>query len=139
MHLTKDTTLSQLRFVQETGASFFSAKELFLMGGWVSHPPRSLWKNIVLPLWIAEKARQEIGTVTFVNSAFRTPDYNASVGGGKKSEHLRFGALDLSNPAYQDDFTAFILKLRRDGKFKGGVGVYRDFVHIDCRGYNADW
>ena len=23
--------------------------------------------------------------------------------------------------------------------FEGGVGVYRGFIHIDTRGYKADW
>ena len=29
--------------------------------------------------------------------------------------------------------------LRSKRKFSGGIGTYNSFVHIDTRGYNADW
>jgi hypothetical protein len=29
--------------------------------------------------------------------------------------------------------------MRKEGVFKGGVGRYPGFTHIDTRGSNADW
>jgi hypothetical protein len=29
--------------------------------------------------------------------------------------------------------------MRREGIFKGGLGKYKTFVHVDVRGKNADW
>ncbi len=29
--------------------------------------------------------------------------------------------------------------IRSEGKFRGGVGLYPEFVHVDTRGRNADW
>ena len=30
-------------------------------------------------------------------------------------------------------------ELRKLGLFRGGVGGYRNFTHIDARGFNVDW
>ena len=29
--------------------------------------------------------------------------------------------------------------MRADKLFQGGIGLYANFVHIDTRGWNADW
>jgi len=28
---------------------------------------------------------------------------------------------------------------RTRGEFKGGIGIYRSFIHVDTRGENASW
>ena len=30
-------------------------------------------------------------------------------------------------------------KIRSDGVFRGGIGTYNTFVHVDTRGENANW
>jgi lysozyme len=34
---------------------------------------------------------------------------------------------------------AIAQQLRGEGLFSGGIGLYGSFVHVDVRGYNADW
>jgi len=34
---------------------------------------------------------------------------------------------------------AILRQLRNDSMFQGGIGLYANFVHVDTRGWNADW
>ncbi|MCI0600869.1 MAG: D-Ala-D-Ala carboxypeptidase family metallohydrolase [Beijerinckiaceae bacterium] len=106
-------------------------------------PPRKLWPN-VLPLaklLAAFKARMGNKRITF-NSVYRSPDYNKSLrGSAKKSQHMQFRAADIvvHGAGGPSDWALELKRMRSQGEFKGGIGIYRSFVHVDTRGVIADW
>ena len=75
-----------------------------------------------------------------VASAYRSPAYNRRCSGAKSSSwHLQNFALDLKFQASPGTVARAARSVRAKGVFKGGIGRYPSFVHIDTRGKNADW
>ena len=60
-------------------------------------------------------------------------------GAKPRSYHQQNVALDLMFKTSQSRVARVARELRDNGAFKGGVGRYNIFTHIDTRGYNADW
>ena len=93
-----------------------------------------------------EPLRAKFGPVT-IHSGFRTKSYNAKVGGASKSFHIytihdgNDQAADVScrrgTPREWHAFMAGIRRRKRNGR--GGLGLYRTFVHVDIRDNKADW
>ena len=81
-----------------------------------------------------ERIRTGCGNVPIVVlSAYRTPAYNAKVGGAPKSQHLQGRALDLYPPV---GFTpeTFHQRIRDlDLPVLRGLGLYKWGVHVDIR------
>jgi hypothetical protein len=104
-------------------------------------PPRELWGNMVPTLYVADALAGELGEeAAEVVSAYRSEDYNAQCpGAARNSQHRRNGALDLMFRAKPSRVAAAARSLRGQGLFRGGVGLYPAFTHIDTRGENADW
>jgi len=104
-------------------------------------PPRKLWTNLIPTLTVAEMIAQRLEEeVLRVVSAYRTPAYNAMCpGSAKNSQHLQNNALDLVFKSSPKKVAEVARELRSLGKFRGGVGVYASFIHIDTRGHNSDW
>lgn len=127
----------------------FNWKELLFKGA--SHarfksnadPDPSLYPNVVPLVNLLEKIRQEVGAPVRLLSIYRSPDYNRDVGGAASSRHMQFDAADFevlgSGAGNSDRWYKIAKKLRDNGEFKGGIGVYRTFVHVDTRGTNAFW
>lgn len=108
-----------------------------------SVPPGHLLDNILPTVAVLDDARRDLGIACRISSGYRNPDYNQAVGGSVRSQHLCFCALDVQpmrgRPGSVRDLWNF-LKVRRDfNQFKGGLGIYNSFVHVDTRGHNADW
>ena len=107
-----------------------------------SIPDRSLWKNIVVPLWILDQLREAIDLPIRITSNYRSPKYNKQVKGSSGSFHLKNGALDFQvdgmSPGRAFDH---LNRMRHAGCFTGGLGAYPTFTHIDAglRGRNATW
>lgn len=104
-------------------------------------PPKRYWNRIRKPLQIAEALQEELGVpLKRINSAYRSPKYNAACpGAASNSYHTRNMALDLVFDCSPKEAARAVKKLRSRGDFKGGLGVYSSFIHIDCRGRNANW
>lgn len=130
--------------LDKAGVKHFTADELFFHGAsdetlrLNTDPPKELWKNMIPTALVADEAREKLGTSLAVRSAYRSPAYNRRIGGARASQHMRFCALDLGT-ATPAKLYKILLEMRRDGKFKGGLGLYRSFVHVDTRGVNANW
>lgn len=130
--------------INKLGIKYFNADEVFFKGASneVNHlntePPKELWENIYPTLKIADQAREKFGKPLKIVSAYRAPAYNKAIGGEKKSYHMKFNALDLRTSAPKA-LHKLLLQMRDKGLFKGGLGLYPTFVHVDTRGYNADW
>ena len=80
-----------------------------------------------------------------ITSGYRTEKYNERVGGEKHSFHKRGMAADFKvigfGNAPIDPYV--IYHAINDGKvtddFKGGLGLYPSWVHVDVRGNTARW
>ena len=132
------------RLLDKWGVRNFKAAEFFYRGAsderlqLNTDPPASLWPNMERTAKTLQEARNRLGKPIRITSAYRSPAYNKRIGGVSNSTHVRFNALDLvtNKPAA---LYLLLLYLRREGWFKGGLGLYRSFVHIDSRGHNATW
>lgn len=86
---------------------------------------------------VLQSIRSHFGTAVTINSGYRTPQYNAKVGGVAHSQHCYGTAADISvkgqTPAA---VAAYARELMPDW---GGVGIYGNFCHIDVREAKADW
>jgi hypothetical protein len=114
-----------------------------------SCPPKELWGNIVPTLVVLDEIRHMMDFPITLTSTYRSKEYNAAVGGEKKSYHMSFMAIDFQG-GRGPSVNAKAAKLLRGKVFKnpdtrkkftfaGGIGKYRTFVHIDTRGFDANW
>jgi hypothetical protein len=106
-----------------------------------SLPPRELWKKIGPTLLVADELREQLNVpLLTISSAYRSPAYNAScAGAASHSYHMENMALDLVYDCPPAKVAKAAEALRARKLFKGGVGRYDSFTHIDTRGKNADW
>ena len=106
-----------------------------------SLPPKKLWKKIGPTLKVIDKLCDEIGSpIKGIVSAYRSPEYNRAVRGKSRSYHMSNQAVDVVFNKTSPWKVAKAAKQLRDRRvFRGGIGTYRGFVHIDTRGVNADW
>lgn len=88
---------------------------------------------------VLQSLRSHFCAALTINSGYRTPQYNAKVGGVTDSQHCYGTAADIvvrgKTPA---QVAAYARQLMPDW---GGVGVYakKGFTHIDVREAKADW
>jgi hypothetical protein len=142
-----------VEFIESLGLRYFKPYEVLIMGsrhsdphspcrGKNTYPPRELWPNMAATARVLDRFRLRIASPVRIVNAYRSPAYNKCIGGATRSQHLMFNALDFiveggSRPTHW----ARTLRLMRneEGAFKGGVGLYSTFVHVDTRGSNVDW
>jgi hypothetical protein len=131
------------KLLDEHGVRYFDADEVFFRGARDARlqlntdPPRSLWPSLLAVTKVADEARHRLGKPLRINSAYRSPAYNRAISGASASIHVRGGALDLSgSPA---TLHRILKEMRAEGLFRGGIGRYKTFTHVDVRGKNADW
>ena len=88
---------------------------------------------------VLESIRNYFGSAVVINSGYRTPQYNAKVGGVTESQHCYGTAADISVEGQKpEQVAAYARQLMPDW---GGVGIYskQGFTHIDVRETKADW
>jgi len=110
-------------------------------GVWNCLPPKSMWPRIVTTLRAVDRVAAELNLpVKEIVSAYRAPAYNARCPGAKSSSwHQGNYAVDVTFPTKASTVTAVTRNLRDRGLFKGGVGSYPTFTHVDTRGVNINW
>lgn len=108
---------------------------------WNTLPPKSWWTRMGYTLRVADRIALEMSVRQVeVISAYRCPPYNAHCDGAKSgSWHQANVAVDVKFPVRASQVTAAARSLRDRGLFKGGVGGYWNFTHIDTRGENVNW
>lgn len=86
-----------------------------------------------------EVIRTHLGQPITINSGYRSKEHNKAVGGVKNSQHLLGKAGDLrSNDSLH--LSTLIKKLMDEDLIKkGGIGLYKNFVHYDWRGVYKHW
>lgn len=84
-----------------------------------------------------QRLRNRLGKPIILNSAYRSPEHNARVGGAKASKHMEAIAFDCRMDNH--DPAAFIAAAEASGFT--GIGTYprSGFVHIDTRDGHARW
>lgn len=88
---------------------------------------------------VLETIRTHFGTPVVIHSGYRTPQYNAKVGGVAHSQHCYGMAADISvKGQVPAGVAAFARSIMPDW---GGVGIYskKGFTHIDVREKRSDW
>lgn len=76
-----------------------------------------------------------------VNSAYRTPEHNAKVGGAKDSQHTHGNAFDVDVSGMSEEQRLALTERAKASGFKG-VGVYDNSLHFDVgpeRAWGADY
>lgn len=139
-------------FIKSLGLKNFATDEFLILGGSHStpgsacagkntYPPRGLWTHIAKSAQVIDHLRDRLGKPIAITNAYRAPSYNACIGGAKGSQHMKFNALDFKVSGMAAPDVAQALRWLRDkeGFFKGGIGRYNSFTHIDTRGTNATW
>ena len=108
---------------------------------WNSLPPKAWWARMGYTLRVADRIAIEMNVDDVeVISAYRAPAYNATCRGAKAgSWHQANVAVDVKFPVQASKVTATARHLRELGLFRGGVGGYWNFTHIDTRGQNINW
>lgn len=108
---------------------------------WNSIPPKAWWNRQGFNLRVIDRIAQMMNVHEVeVVSAYRNPAYNARCPGAKSgSYHQANVATDVVFPVRASQVTAYARNVRDRGLFKGGVGGYRGFTHIDTRGQNVNW
>jgi uncharacterized protein YcbK (DUF882 family) len=106
-----------------------------------SDTPEELMDNLKELVENLQIIRDHIEKPMRIISGYRSPKYNTKIGGARKSQHMKAKAADIVvkdlKPA---ELREIIINLIKEGKIKkGGVGIYRSFVHYDTRGWNARW
>ena len=90
-----------------------------------------------------DEALEKHGGAVRVNSGYRCQTHNAKVGGVPTSRHMTGEAVDLA-PVHPQTFSPADLlalinrELGTQGDYKGGLGLYRSFVHMDI-GKRSRW
>lgn len=110
----------------------FNAVEFYCNDPFRTVPPACLKLNIYYVAIQLQKIRDYLELdMLRINSAYRTKQYNANVGGSLNSNHLTAQAVDITQVNYSnDDFYNLILKLVNLGLIPNGeILKYETFVH----------
>ena len=75
-----------------------------------------------------DEARERAGIPFVINSAYRTPEHNAKIGGKPNSSHLRGLAVDISVTNSRQRF--IVLNALLDVGFTR-IGIADTFIHVD--------
>ncbi len=117
----------------------FSKEEFDCNDG--SEMPINVYHNMVKVANQLQTLRDYIGKPIQVNSAWRSEEYNASIGGVKNSQHIMGRAADIVIKGMTPiEVSKTIEELISKGDMlQGGLGIYSSFVHYDIRGTKARW
>lgn len=88
-----------------------------------------------------EIIRSHFNAPIHINSAYRSLEYNRSIGSNDSSQHVSGRAADITVDGFTPDEVADAIEfLISTGLVKeGGLGRYNTFTHYDIRGTRARW
>ena len=103
--------------------------------------PWDLVPNVIELARNLQVLRDRVGVAITVISGYRSPLYNKSIDGARRSYHMKAMAADIKvkdmKPA---DVRELIESLIEAGEMsQGGLGAYRSFTHYDFRGNKSRW
>jgi len=117
----------------------FSKEEFDCNDG--SEMPINIYHNMVKVANQLQVLRNYIKKPIKINSAWRSQEYNASIGGVKDSQHIMGRAADIVVKGMLPiELSKIIENLISKGEMlQGGIGIYSSFIHYDIRGTKARW
>lgn len=86
---------------------------------------------------VLEDIRTHFNKPVIVTSGYRTPEYNAKIGGVEHSQHTKGTAADINVTGIPAREVQKYLKHKYPDKY--GIGSYPTFTHIDVRTKKARW
>ena len=103
--------------------------------------PGDVFENVEVHAQNLQTIRDFCNASIKINSGYRCPSYNKSIGGASKSQHMTGNASDIVISGCTPDQVADIVEgLIRIGAIEeGGVGRYNTFTHYDRRGTKSRW
>jgi len=106
-----------------------------------SEMPTDVQLNIAELAVQLEIIRSHFNAPVHINSAYRSLEYNRSIGSNDSSQHVLGRAADITIKGVSPDEVADAIDfLIATGMLKeGGVGRYNTFTHYDIRGTRARW
>ena len=138
---TYATFINSLKLKNITAQEVISAHAKQRGRVWNSLPPQQWWKRMGNTLRVVDRISSEMNIpVKEIVSAYRCPIYNSRCPGARSgSYHQANVAIDVKFDTSARNVTKTARSLRDRGLFKGGVGGYYSFTHIDTRGENVNW
>ena len=97
-------------------------------------PPPWILDNLYRLANRLQVLRDLIGKPLLINSGYRNPNHNQSVGGAPQSLHLNGMAVDVVVPGMSAKALQELLK-----NWSGGMGCYTHYTHLDIRAQRARW
>lgn len=91
-------------------------------------PCCGVWQAHPLLVWCLEELRARIGRPLIVNSGYRCPAHNATVGGHGESLHMSGRAADVRAAGMTGDE---LLAAAQGIPYIVGFGVGRRYLHVD--------
>jgi|TARA_R110000744_G_C19166849_1_gene541166 uncharacterized protein YcbK (DUF882 family) len=106
-----------------------------------SEMPNEVFYNIQKVANQLQILRNYLGRSIRVNSAYRSPKHNASIGGVKNSQHVLGKASDIVVAGLTTTEVYKVIEelIDKGDMLQGGLGLYNSFVHYDIRGSRARW
>ena len=106
-----------------------------------SKMPLEVYENVIKLANQLQFLRDYTGRPITINSAYRSPEHNAKVGGSKTSQHLLGKAADITIQSLKPAEVFMIIEELIDmgHMLQGGLGLYDTFVHYDIRKSKARW
>ena len=106
-----------------------------------SDMPNEVFYNIQKVSNQLQFLRDYLGRSIVVNSAYRSPEHNAAIGGVKNSQHVLGKASDIvvNGLSTIEVYNAIEELISKGDMLQGGLGLYNSFVHYDIRGTKARW
>jgi uncharacterized protein YcbK (DUF882 family) len=106
-----------------------------------AHFPYEVKQNLQVLAEQLEVLREHFQKPITINSGYRSPKWNAKVGGAENSQHLLGKAADIVIDGVSPDEVADAIEFLIDGGMmkQGGLGRYKDFTHYDIRGRKSRW
>ena len=117
----------------------FSIEEFNCNDG--SEMPINIYHNMVKVANQLQILRNHLGKPIQINSAWRSEEYNASIGGVKDSQHIMGRAADIvvRDLTSTEVYNTIEELIEKGDMLQGGLGLYDTFVHYDIRGERARW
>lgn len=82
---------------------------------------------------ILQELRDIVGKPFKINSGYRCPEHNKTVGGALMSQHVKGTAVDISTKGWSAAEKYALIQAAHRVYQVRGIGIYSSFIHLDVR------